>query len=471
MVDTSSKTAAEEIRFALDSRPYAPPEVFSKELEPGAWILLDPEMPNWIVVDPLGKEIAELCDGKRDLKEIIEILCRKYNGDFNSSQDNIVKFADMLAEKNFLSAQPFTYYPLDKSEWKELTSLWINVTHACNLRCLHCFRTADEALKNEMNTQEIYNIIDEFVRLKGHELVISGGEPFTRKDIINILSYAKERGVAQIQLLTNGTLVTADIAKALKKLEPIYVQVSIDGATKETHDRIRGEGSFEKVTNGVRRLKDAGFSRILVAAMTILKLNLHEIEDFVSLAEDLGIQLVHFPVFQTFGRGFNNRELLKLSLDDLQESVRCLSASWREHRDRIAFSLSPEIFRFISVHKKDYCGAGIGLWSIEPDGRVTACSSLTDPQFTAGNIRAQSLGEIIYKSSVTKKFRSLSIMHNQKCASCELRFLCGGGCHVTNYIRYRSLAGIPANCEDERTWFWEWLKQAALENIRKEVQA
>lgn len=471
-MDTNSKTMVKEICFTLDSRPYAPPEVFSKELEPGVWLLLDPEMPNWVVVDLLGKEIVELCDGKRDLKEIIEILCKKYNGNFDASKNNIIEFVNKLAEKNFLSAQPFIYYPLDKNEWKALTSLWINVTHACNLHCLHCFRSAGEALRNEMDTQEIYNIIDQFVMLKGYEIVISGGEPLLRKDIISILNYAKERGVSRIQLLTNGTLITADIAKAIKKLEPLYLQVSIDGATKETHDKIRGQGCFERVIDGVRRLKDAGFSHILVAAMTIMKPNLHEIEDFVSLAEDLGIQMVHFPVFQTFGRGFNNQELLKLSPDDMRKAVQCLSASWRKHRDRIAFSLSPEIFkRFISVNKKDYCGAGIGLWSIEPDGRVTACSGLTDLQFTAGNIREQSLEEIIYKSFVTKKFRSLSIKHNQKCASCELRFLCGGGCHINNLIRYGSLASIPTNCEEEKAWFWEWLKESALNRVREEVKA
>ncbi|MEM2941774.1 MAG: PqqD family peptide modification chaperone [Thermoproteota archaeon] len=473
MIDVSNKTIDEKAGFTLNSHPYAPPELFSKELEPGVWLLLDPEMPNWVVVDPLGKEVIELCNGKRDLKEIIEILCKKYNGNFDASKNNIIEFVNKLAEKNFLSAQPFIYYPLDKSEWKALTSLWINVTHACNLRCLHCFRTAGEAIiRNELSTQEICGIIDEFVRLKGGTIVFSGGEPLLRRDIIDILDYAKKRGVPEVHLLTNGTLITSEIARRLKKLEPMSIQVSIDGSTAETHNKIRGEGSFERVINGIRRLKEAGFNRSLTVAMTIMKINKHEIEDFVSFAEKLGANGVHFPVFQDTGRGLKNRELLNLSPDDVREVFQRLAAIWRRQPHKVRVSLNLDILKFLTVVKINYCGAGVGLWSIEPDGRVQPCAGLSDRRFTAGNIRKQSLKEIISKSPITKKFRSLDVQRSQ-CASCELRFVCGGGCYVRNYVRFGNLINntrSPSNCDFERTWYWELLKTIALNNIKKEVQ-
>jgi radical SAM protein with 4Fe4S-binding SPASM domain len=469
MVDVSNTN--KEVYFTLGSRPYAPPEIFSKELEPGIWFLLDPEMPNWIVVDPLGKEIVELCDGKRDLKEIIEILCRKHNSDFNSSKDNIVKFVNMLAEKNFLSAQPFTYSQVDKGRI-QINTVWVNVTHACNLRCLHCFRAAGETMRNELSTQEIRGIIDEFVRLKGRSLIFSGGEPLLRKDIIEILEYAKERGVPDVHLLTNGTLITSEIARRLKKLEPISIQVSIDGSTAETHNKIRGEGSFERVINGIRRLKEAGFNQSLTLAMTIMKINAHEIEDFIPFAEKLGANAVHFPVFQDCGRGLKNRKLLNLSPNDIPAVFQRLARISRSpHRVRVSLNL--DILKFLTTVKFNYCGAGVGLWSIEPDGRVTPCAGLSDQRFTAGNIRKQSLEEIICKSPITKEFRSLDVQQSQ-CASCELRFICGGGCYVRNYVRFGNLTNntrSPSNCDFERTWYWGLLKTVALNNIQgKEVQ-
>jgi radical SAM protein with 4Fe4S-binding SPASM domain len=463
------QTTEEKVKFTLGSRPYAPPEVFPKKLEPGKWLLLDPEMPNWILVDNLGKEIVELCDTKRSLEEITKIICARHDGDYASSKDNIVQFANLLAEKEFLSLQPFTYTLVEKNAVTGVEVVWLNVTNRCILRCLHCFRAAGEGTRNELSTREIFRLIDEFAELGGRELVISGGEPLLRKDTIDILEYAKGQGsISSLKLLTNGMLITPKVAKALKQLEPIYVQLSIDGGTAETHDKIRGKGSFAKLLEGIACLKEADFNDVVVASMTLMKLNVHEIEKCAALAKELGLHSIHFPVFQPQGRGIENEALLGLASDEVGNAL------YRCHQTELPASTAlvpfPAAWRRAKRAKHDYCGAGITMWSIEPDGRVTPCPGLYEERFSAGNIRKQRLQEIAHTSRITKEFRALHVKESTKCGPCELRFICGGGCFINNFHKYGRLSGSGShlNCDLERPAYWNMLPYNTLANIGKE---
>jgi len=139
-------------------------------------------------------------------------------------------------------------------------TLWINVTGKCNLRCKHCFRDSGNVWKSELTTQEIFSVIDQFASMGGKDLIISGGEPFLRDDIFEILEFAKKK-VPLVQIITNGTCITKEMANRLKKLEPLYLQISIDGASDEVNDFIRGAGSFQRAVQGLRNLKDSGFEK------------------------------------------------------------------------------------------------------------------------------------------------------------------------------------------------------------------
>lgn len=452
-------------KFTLDSCLHSPREVYSREITPDVWMLLDVERPNWIVVDNLGKRIVELCNGNNSLRTITEILCSEFGGGFDDSKEHVISFAGLLADEDFLSPRPVTHICKTKSEVTGINTLWINVTNRCNLRCLHCFRNAGKVMNNELSTKEIFRVLDEFERLGGSELVISGGEPLLRKKLLDILKYAKGK-VQKVKLVTNGTVLSYEIAQALKKLEPIYIQVSVDGATENTNDKIRGKGSFQQAIDGVKNLKRANFKHMLALSMTIMKSNLHEIEKFVDLAQSLEVPMIHFPIFQNIGRGAENVEILGLTPKDMIHALGHLIDVQSDDSIKIEFSLTPETFQYIKGYQRDYCGAGIALWNIEPDGRVTPCAGLTDEKFTAGSIREQSLSEIIHTSIIGEKFRSLHVYQTPKCAVCELRFICGGGCHVDNHTRYGELVGRGSHLDcTERMWYWEMLKESALKNL------
>jgi radical SAM protein with 4Fe4S-binding SPASM domain len=429
-------------------------------------------MPNWVAVDVVGKEIVELSNGERTLEEVTAMLCARHNANVESSQANILQFATLLNEKDFLSTQPFSYPEVDKSAiLAGNLVLWINITHRCNLRCMHCFRSAGEALENELTTAEILSLVDEAASIGCREIVISGGEPLLRDDALQILGYVKKKDVKFLKLITNGTFISKEVAKTLKEMEPIYVQVSIDGATEATADKIRGDGVFHRAIAGVKHLAEAGLTRDLVVSMTLLKTNLGEIEQFINLALDLGATGVHFPAFQAVGSGKKNWDELSLDTESMYVALKTILTMRGEYSQKITVSLTPEIVKYVKGSRRDYCGAGIGLWSVEPDGRVTPCAGLCDSQFIAGSIREQSLKEIVYESAVARQFQALRLMDNPHCSSCELRFICGGGCHVDRFSEHGKLESAWSKCEVTKLIYKDYFKSLVRNNIatRKEV--
>ena len=130
-------------------------------------------------------------------------------------------------------------------------------THACNLNCKHCYQRAGRPLSDELTTEEAKRLIKELADADVVALAFSGGEPLMRPDFYELAAYARSLGI-YVALATNGTLITKEVAKRLKKLD-IYVEISLDGASAKTHDEFRGvPGMFDKTINGIKKLCRSG---------------------------------------------------------------------------------------------------------------------------------------------------------------------------------------------------------------------
>jgi len=111
----------------------------------------------------------------------------------------------------------------------------------CNLACLHCLSDAGEADPDELSTAECRTLLEELGRLKIFQVNIGGGEPFLREDFIDLLDDAHDRGLVTC-VSTNGMVVDDGLARRLSGMKFLYLQVSLDGATAEVNDVIRGKG-------------------------------------------------------------------------------------------------------------------------------------------------------------------------------------------------------------------------------------
>ena len=156
-----------------------------------------------------------------------------------------------------------------------------NITRRCNLDCLHCYiESEDKQYQGELSLDQIKKVIDSLSTMAVPVLLLSGGEPLAHKDIFTIIEYAKSKNL-RIGLSTNGTLITKDMAKNLKKLGVDYAGVSIDGL-KELHDKFRNlNGAFDMAIAGIRNAQEVGIK--VGARFTISSINHTQLGDVLDL--------------------------------------------------------------------------------------------------------------------------------------------------------------------------------------------
>lgn len=189
----------------------------------------------------------------------------------------------------------------NKSPEPSLRYLELQITNRCNLICKHCY--LGEAGKTDLEYDTALNIFNEFEAVQGLRLLITGGEPILHKRFWEINQKLPEYGFRSI-LLSNGTLITNDIAERLNVHE---VQVSIDGM-ENGHDAIRGKGNFKKAIAGIESLKSAGID-VSVATMIHSK-NTEEFENLNKLIEKMAIVEWNVDVPCSSGYLLNNGDLL-----------------------------------------------------------------------------------------------------------------------------------------------------------------
>ncbi|RLG29151.1 hypothetical protein DRN97_12360 [Methanosarcinales archaeon] len=314
-----------------------------------------------------------------------------------------------------------------------------NITRKCNLRCKHCYYEAGTPLPEQLSTEESFALIDEIANVFGDKanVTFGGGEPLLRKDIFDLISYGKERGL-HLVLASNGTLLNEEVAARLKKAGIEEVIIPIDG-TQKTHDSIRGAGVFEKAVKGARACKEAGLD--LVIDPCIMKQNEKETTKIIDIAENLGARQCRFFHYVSMGRG---KEALPDSELDVTQYAQNLMQLYEEQkrRKRLEICTTQASQYWVVLKRKEEedsfvpdffyteipgCRAAIGMLSIKPNGDVVPCPLL---EVKGGNVHEMSLREIL-NSKVFVELRNREV--KGKCAECIYKDICGG-CRVRAYL-------------------------------------
>lgn len=305
------------------------------------------------------------------------------------------------------------------------------VTYRCNLSCIHCLSDSGPKRKGELTTKECLGVIDELSAMKVFQLNIGGGEPFMRPDFLDLMDYAHKKGMVTC-ISTNGTLIDRQIAKRLDH-PLVYIQVSLDGATPESNDSIRGKGSFDKVIAALECLKERN---IEVSINTVLtKLSILELDKMLDLAAAYGSKY-RVSRFRPSGRGKDSWSQLNVSKDEMLEFSGWLNAHLGVSTGDSFFSVTSEDRRSLGLNM---CGACKLTCCISPTGGIYPCAFLQEDDFRAGNVREDSFLGLWINSPVFNSFRQLEI---KSCESCHRFDLCHGGCPAIAYHTQRK-TGIP----------------------------
>lgn len=207
--------------------------------------------------------------------------------------------------------------------------LSIDITNKCNLRCLHCYNYSGENIQmcNELLDDEILNMVLEVSQVGLYNMCFCGGEPLLRKDLIlKCIKILREHNVPNVSMVTNGLLLSKEVAKELKQSGITNVQLSIDGSNEETHDRLRNnKGAFKKVIGAIENLIDVGIKPGI--AFTPTSFNIHQIKDLHNILRKYELFDISFRTqpLMLMGRATNNENSIRPSEKQYREFVKTIN--------------------------------------------------------------------------------------------------------------------------------------------------
>jgi radical SAM protein with 4Fe4S-binding SPASM domain len=325
-----------------------------------------------------------------------------------------------------------------------LRRVHLNITESCNQNCLHCGVVRGAKREEELSKQEILSLIEKLVQLGTQSLAITGGEPFLREDLFEIIGYASQR--MNTILSTNATLITPDMAKTLSRYK-LTIQISLDGSNPEVHDKVRGEGSFAKTIKGIEYIKKEGMENFHLC-VTVTRLNVTDSISILSLAREMGIKGVRFLPLQKLGNASDNWLILALSSDEQVQFYRCLYGEVIHRFPELKISAGLQGFSLQDTDTGMWCQIGRSL-AITSRGDLYPCPLLTDEQFFLGNLREGVLEGIDYSRKRERLVRDYlnRTVQIEECKSCDWRGFCRGACPASIYLIKGSHLVVDGLCQ------------------------
>jgi len=335
--------------------------------------------------------------------------------------------ADPYARRAIITiVRSFSYYGIRKplSIYAPFLVVW-DFTHKCNLSCKHCYSNAGVSSQKELTTKEAVEVVDQLADFGVTALAFSGGEPLSRKDFFEVASHAVERGL-YVSVATNGTLLTKDNVKKLKQAKINYVEVSIDGATAQTHDTFRGvPGAFDKAVAGLKNCVEADLCACI--ATTATKSNLSEMPGILDLAEEIGAERFTYFNFIPTGRG---KELynLDLSPEEREKLMLYLLDRMSKGYKVTILTTAPQLARVAlqcqgtGDEATMSMAAGRLYCSLSPQGDVHPCVFFP---VNVGNLKKEKFGDIWLNSKLFNAFRNRDNLKGA-CGKCSYKYICGG---------------------------------------------
>ena len=337
---------------------------------------------------------------------------------------------------------------LQFSRDKRPVVVW-NVTRRCNLKCVHCYALAKNIpFNNELTTVEGRALIDDLAQFGVPVLLFSGGEPLIRKDLPELAAYAVNKGM-RVVISTNGTLISSQAARTLKKVGLSYVGISLDGM-EDINDHFRGvKGAYRLALTGIKNCQEAGIKVGL--RFTINKSNVAEIPKIFQLLEEMDIPRVCFYHLVYAGRG---SELIDqdLSHEETRKAVDLIIDLTKELHDKgkpkeiltvdnhadgpyLYLKLlkknpkrAKEVLELLKMNQGNNSGIGIGC--ISWDGEVHADQFWRHYSF--GNVRVRPFSEIWTDTTdpLMDKLKEKKKYAQGKCSTCRWLDICAGNFRV-----------------------------------------
>ena len=307
-----------------------------------------------------------------------------------------------------------------------------------------------------MTTEEVKNVLDQAAAMGVLGVTFSGGELLLRKDLYELLRYAREKDLI-INLFSNVVLLTSEIVSQWKAVNVNTVQVSLYSMDPTIHEAVTGvKGSYERTRKGIELLVENGINVII--SCPVMKLNRSSFRDVLAYADSLHIKAG--GDYQLIGQGDLNTSNLsqRMSFREAEEFLKDMVSNNEEYRESLKSKVQNYDFEERTVEDKLACGAGIDTINIAANGDIIPCPGWYG--LVLGNITTDLLEEVWTKSDKLNELREIRLSQFPKCAKCDARPFCYM-CLLRNFNENNGdMFKIPANtCQIAR------LRKRLFENL------
>lgn len=313
-----------------------------------------------------------------------------------------------------------------------LSIAW-NFTYRCNMNCEHCYSRTEQG--KELSREEQEQVLKKLIESRVIQISFGGGEPLLCPHFLPIAQSAKENGI-NVALSSNGWLIDDIVTQNLLSIKIDAVNISIDSANQEMHDKFRNcPGGFNKAIGAVSLLKKYGLKVKIVSVLS--RINYQEVENLTRLAEDLKVDELMFRNYKPAGKGLVSVDRYDLTPIEWKETYRKLIELQKYSKVNINMGIGAEpiLYLLTGFPADDGCqplvhGSPCGKLSlcIKPNGDITPCAYMNLP---LGNILKDGLLDVWQNSPVLYQLR-----HKEpkgKCVKCPSFKQCLGGCSSAAY--------------------------------------
>lgn len=346
---------------------------------------------------------------------------------------------------------------------REISLAVLYITGKCNLNCKHCF-FSDHRNDPCMSLREYSRLADELYKLGVYEVVITGGEPLLHPEVLGICKIFKKR-MFIIRLLSNGILLTPSMVNKLINAGVSMIDVSLDGASPETHDTFRGTSCFNRIVENlefVRNMRNEGRLARFGISTSLTKNNIYECEDIYQLMKDHicpDTWIIERPY--KCGNYKTCADELSVNLEETHKYLHNLlkrifrekpSYPYRIHLDKYFHWLNPSKYANVD-YLKIYCsgnstgfacGNHLNHLYILPDGSVNWCIHTDIVGKGGGGIWDNSLEQLW---NLMEPIKANLQLNHMECRNCELLRLCGGGCRIIPLSEGKGIQTCDEECK------------------------
>lgn len=433
----------------------------------GEVALVDRQGPLRIPLSQVTALVLNFCDGTSSVDELTQLLVQVFAQEPDTArlvvEETLWRYVQFVTAHPERAPEPLRPQPLDplliferverERPWRAAAPGGLDwlATYQCNRRCVYCYRDAPltaEVTDLYLTTADLYNLLDQGKAVGVRDFLVNGGEPFFRKDTIDVIDYAQRHGM-WVKTYTKWHFSPEEAERLCRNGRP-RVYFSVDTANPQTNLFLIGNRNyFDEAVDSIRNLVRAGAEVFITPVVT--SHNLHELPDLIDRLAPIGAAGIRVAPFMQGLRRWRND--LDLSMDQWEELTRILEKYSHLLEDQVEVAKRRRgIDRMPTLPtemKTGGCANGLTSLTIHPNGDAALCDKFVDERLVVGNIKRQSLMEIWNSPRMYELLLpSESLYAGTNCSGCGGFDGCNkrGRCYYSSLLRSGSIYGPDEDC-------------------------